>query len=60
MDNLNCKMQAYARVCGENKLEEKKYDTYWSNFVVKGASLNDHNGKSGEVYQDDNLKDDLP
>ena len=23
MDNLNCKMQAYARVCEENKLEEK-------------------------------------
>ena len=25
MDNLNCKMQAYARVYEENKLEEK-YD----------------------------------
>ena len=23
MDNLNCKMQAHARVCEENKLEEK-------------------------------------
>ena len=23
MNNLNCKMQAYARVCKENKLEEK-------------------------------------
>ena len=23
MDNLNCKTQAYARVCEENKLEEK-------------------------------------
>ena len=22
MDNLNCKMQAYARVCEENKLEK--------------------------------------
>ena len=24
MNNLNCKMQAHARVCEENKLEEKK------------------------------------
>ena len=24
MDNLNCKMQAYVRVCKENKLEEKQ------------------------------------
>ena len=24
MNNLNCKMQAQARVCEENKLEEKK------------------------------------
>ena len=24
MDNLNCKMQAHARVCKENKLEEEK------------------------------------
>ena len=23
MNNLNCKMQAHARVCEENKLEEK-------------------------------------
>ena len=23
MDNLNCKIQAHARVCEENKLEEK-------------------------------------
>ena len=23
MNNLNCTMQAYARVCEENKLEEK-------------------------------------
>ena len=26
MNNLNCKMQAHARVCEENKLEEKKND----------------------------------
>ena len=24
MNNLNCKMQAHARVCEENKLEEKR------------------------------------
>ena len=30
MDNLNCKMQAHARVCEENieELEEKKNDAY--------------------------------
>ena len=29
MDNLICKMQAYARVCEENiELEEKKNDAY--------------------------------
>ena len=28
MDNLNCKMQAHARVCEENiELEEKQVDT---------------------------------
>ena len=25
MDSLNCKMQAHARVCEENKLEEKQH-----------------------------------
>ena len=29
-------MQAYARVCEENKLElEEKSATYWNNFAVK-------------------------
>ena len=47
MNNLNCKMQAHARVCEENKLEEleKKTtakDAYRNNFVVKGTSLKDH------------------
>ena len=30
MNNLNCKMQAHARVCEENKLEEleKESDAY--------------------------------
>ena len=26
MDNLNCKMQAHARVCKENKFKEKQVD----------------------------------
>ena len=26
MNNLNCKMQAHARVCEENKLEELKLE----------------------------------
>ena len=42
MDNLICKMQAYARVCEEN-IEEKN-DAYWNNFAVTGASLKDHVG----------------
>ena len=47
MNNLNCKMQAHARVCEENKLEEleKKTtvkDAYRNNFAVKGTSLKDH------------------
>ena len=34
-------MQAHARVCEENKLEEleEKSDAYWNSFVVKGTSL---------------------
>ena len=40
-------MQAHARVCEENKLEEleKKTtvkDVYQNNFAVKGTSLKDH------------------
>ena len=31
--NLNCKTQAHARVCKENKLE--KNDDYRNNFAVK-------------------------
>ena len=45
MVNLNCKMQAHARVCKDNKLElelEGKNDTNWNNFVVTGVSLKDH------------------
>ena len=44
MDNLNCKMQAHARACKENKLEEKMM----SIAVVKGASLKDYIGGVGE------------
>ena len=49
MDNKNCKMQAHARVCEENKLEEleleEKNDAYCNSFVVEGASLKDHIGR---------------
>ena len=60
MDNLNCKMHAHARVYEENIELEEKNDTYWNNFAVKGASLKDHNRKSGEEYQGAILKDDSP
>ena len=39
-------MQAHARECKENKLEEKN-NTYWNNFAVKGAGLKDHIGVGG-------------
>ena len=60
MDNLNCKMQAHARVCEENKLElEEQNDTYKNNFVITGVSLKGHIGRvGGGAYQDDILKDD--
>ena len=47
LDNKNYKMQAYARVCEENKLELEleKNDTYWNSFAVEGASLKDHIGR---------------
>ena len=45
MDNSNCKTQAHARACKENKLE--KNDTYRNNYAVKGASLKDHIGRVG-------------
>ena len=40
-------MQAHARVCEENKLEESEKkttvkDAYRNNFAVKGTSLKDH------------------
>ena len=41
-DNLNRKMQAHARVCEENKLEENY--TFWNKFAVKCVSLKDHVG----------------
>ena len=50
MDNLNCKMQAHARVCKENKsleleLKEKTIPIDMYNFVVKDVSLKDHVGR---------------
>ena len=45
MDNLICKMQAYARVCEENIELEEKNDAYRNNFAVTGTSLKDHVGR---------------
>ena len=56
INNLNCKMQAHARVCEENKLEKKRLlrtpiETILHEF--EGSYK-----KSGEAYQNDILKDD--
>ena len=48
LNNLNCNMQAHARVCKENELELEeleKNDAYWNNFEVTGMSLKDHIGR---------------
>ena len=50
MDNLNCKTEAHARVCEENKLKlklEGKNDAYRNNFVIIGVNLKDHIGRVG-------------
>ena len=62
MDNLICKMQTHARVCEENKLEEKKrlLRTLLKQFCSKRHEFEGSYRKSGEEYQDDILKDDLP
>ena len=47
MDNLNCKTQAHARLCEENKLELEEKNAFWNNFVVTGVVLKDHIGRMG-------------
>ena len=62
MDNLICKMQAYARVCEENieeELEEKKRRVL-KQFCGYRREFEGSCRKSGEEYQDDILKDDSP
>ena len=60
MDNLICKMQAYARVCEENiELEEKKRRAL-KQFCGYRREFEGSCRKSGEEYQDDILKDDSP
>ena len=55
IDNLNCKTQAYTRVCKENELEKMTpIETILCEF--EGGSYR----KNGEEYQDNILKDDLP
>ena len=63
MNNLNCKMQAHARVCEENKLElelEKKrlLRTLLKQFCGSRYKFEGSCKKRGETYQDDVLKDD--
>ena len=44
-------MQAHARVCAENKSEEKKTNAYGNNFMVimvRGTRLKDHIGRMGK------------
>ena len=62
MDNLICKMQAYARVCEENieeleELEGKKRRLL-KQFCGYRCEFEGSYRKSGEEYQDDILKDD--
>ena len=47
IDNLNCKTQAHARVCEENKLKLEENDAYSNNFVLTVVSLKDHIGRVG-------------
>ena len=58
MDNLNCKMQTHARVCEENKLEEKWH--LLKQFCSKRYEFEGSYKMSGETYQDDILKGNLP
>ena len=61
MDNLICKMQAYARVCEENieELEGKKRHVL-KQFCGYRCDFEGSCRKSGEEYQDDIPKDDSP
>ena len=51
-------MQTYARVCKENKLEEKRMPT--EKFFGKGYVFEGSYKKSRGTYQDDILKDVSP
>ena len=56
-------MQAHARVCEENKSEEKKNERLWKQFYGDYGERYEIKGsyrKNGEAYRDDNRKDDLP
>ena len=59
MDNFNCKMQAHARVCEENKLKENKRRIL-KQFCGERCKFEGSYRKSGETYQDDIPKDDSP
>ena len=57
MDNYNCKTQAYEKVCEENEYELEKNDAYCCG---KSCKFERSYRKSGEMYRDYILKDDLP
>ena len=59
MVDYNCKTQAHARVCEENneELEEKTMPT--ETIMQLKVEFEGSYRKSGEVYQDDTLMDDL-
>ena len=64
VDNKNCKTQAHARVCEENKLElELELEKKWRLLNQICGWRSEFKGsykKSGKTYQDDILKDDSP
>ena len=60
MNNLNLKMQAHARVCEENKLEELEKRRLLKQFCGYRYEFEGSYRKNGEAYQDDVLKDDSP
>ena len=58
MDNLNCKMQAHARVCEESKLEEKTIPI--ETILWLRCKFERSYRKSGEAYQDNIPKNNSP
>ena len=51
VDNLNCKTQAHARGCEENKFEEKKNDCPLKYFMVKTLIVKGCTGRMAEAIE---------